>query len=70
VYGWDALAEYRWLNVDEGDSTRQGWLLGVDRHLGERFRVGVGYNFTDFSDDLTRVDFDHAGWFLNVSGNY
>lgn len=70
VYGWDALAEYRWLNVDEDDSTRQGWLLGVDRHLGERFRVGVGYNFTDFSDDLTRVDFEHAGWFLNVSGNY
>jgi hypothetical protein len=70
VYGWDALAEYRWLNVDEGDSTRQGWLLGVDRHLGERFRIGVGYNFTDFSDDLTRVDFDHKGWFLNVSGNY
>jgi hypothetical protein len=70
VYGWDALAEYRWLKVEEGDSTREGWLLGVDRHIAERLRVGVGYNFTDFSDDLTRVDFDHRGWFLNVTGSY
>ncbi len=70
VYGWDAMGEYRWLGVDEDDSTRQGWLLGVDRHVGEHFRVGVGYNFTDFSDDLRRVDFDHRGWFLNVSGSY
>lgn len=70
VYGWDALAEYRWLNVDENDSTREGFLIGVDRHLGENFRVGLGYNFTDFSDDLTRLDFDHKGWFLNFTGMY
>ncbi len=70
TYGWDALAEYRWLNVDENDSTREGFLIGVDRHLGENFRVGVGYNFTDFSDDLTQLDFDHKGWFLNFTGIY
>ena len=67
---WDALAEYRWLRVDENDSDRAGWLLGVDRHLGDHFRLGVGYNFTSFSDNLTVLDYDQKGWFLNVTGTY
>lgn len=32
--------------------------------------VGVGYNFTEFSDDLTDFDYDHKGWFLNLVGTY
>ena len=66
---WHSLAEYRWLDVRDG-GTRQGWLVGVDRDLGRNFRVGVGYNFTEFSDDLTDFDYDHKGWFLNVIGTY
>ena len=66
---WHAMAEYRWLDVDDGGS-RQGFLVGVDRDLGKNFRVGVGYNFTEFSDDLTDFDYDHKGWFLNLVGTY
>ncbi len=66
---WHALAEYRWLDVDDG-GTSQGFLLGVDRDLSKNFRIGVGYNFTDFSDDLTDFDYDHKGWFLNLVGTY
>ncbi|MBO9718087.1 MAG: hypothetical protein J7507_15115 [Pseudoxanthomonas sp.] len=66
---WHALAEYRWLDVDDG-GTRQGGLLGVDRDLGRNLRLGVGYNFTDFSDDLTDFDYDQRGWFLNMTGTY
>lgn len=67
---WDALAEYRWLRVVENDSDRIGWLVGVDRHLGDNFRLGLGYNFTSFSDNLTVLDYDQKGWFLNVTGTY
>jgi hypothetical protein len=67
---WDALVEHRWLEVNQNDSTRRGWLVGLDRHVGENFRVGVGYNFTSFSDDLAVLDYDHKGWFLNVTGTY
>lgn len=66
---WSALGEYRWLGVRDGGD-RSGALLGVDRDLGDHFRVGLGYNFTDFSDDLTDFDYDHRGWFLNVVGWY
>lgn len=66
---WHALAEARWLGVTDGGA-RQGFLVGVDRDLGRNFRVGIGYNFTDFSDDLTDFDYNHQGWFLNVVGKY
>jgi hypothetical protein len=66
---WHALGEYRWLDVKDG-GTRQGWLAGVDRDIGRNFRIGAGYNFTDFSDDLTDFDYDHRGWFMNFVGSY
>lgn len=67
---WDALAEYRWLDVDEAQSTRQGWLVGLDRHITDYLKLGVGYNFTDFSDDLTQLDYEYEGWFVNAVGKY
>ncbi|ATQ42964.1 hypothetical protein CSW64_11360 [Caulobacter mirabilis] len=66
---WHALAEYRYLGVDDG-GTRQGVLIGVDRDIGDHLRIGIGYNFTEFSDDLTDFDYDHRGLFLNVVGRF
>ena len=66
---WNLLGEYRWLDVIDG-GTRSGALFSVDRDIGEHFRIGVGFNFTDFSDDLTNFDYNHRGWFLNVVGRY
>ena len=66
---WHALAEYRWLDVDDG-GTRQGFLVGLDRDINDRFRIGIGYNFTEFSDDLTQFDYDQRGVFLNLVGTY
>ena len=67
---WDGVAEYRILDVDEADDTRQGVLLSVDRHVNDNMKVGVGYNFTDFSDDLSNEDYQNRGWFINVVGKY
>ncbi|MGY0504697.1 hypothetical protein [Luteimonas sp. e5] len=66
---WNLLGEYRWLKVKHGGD-RQGGLFAIDRDIGRNFRIGVGYNFTDFSDNLTDFDYRHRGWFLNVSGRY
>jgi opacity protein-like surface antigen len=66
---WHGLAEYRWLNAKDG-GTRSGFLVDIDRDINKNFRVGVGYNFTDFSDNLTDFDYQHEGWFLNVVGTY
>ena len=47
---------------------RRGALLVVSRSLGSHVKLGIGYNFTDFSDDLTDLDFDHRGAFLSLTG--
>jgi hypothetical protein len=66
---WHALAEIRGLAVKDG-GTRKGWLVGVDRDIGKHLRVGIGYNFTDFSDDLTKFDYRYRGFFINLMGSY
>jgi uncharacterized repeat protein (TIGR01451 family) len=67
---WDGLVEYRWLKVDETDDSRQGALAGIYRAIGENLRIGVGYNFTDFSDDLGDLSYESHGWFIDVVGSY
>lgn len=57
------------LDVDDG-GTRQGAMIALERDLTRNFRVGVGYDFTDFSDDLTELDYDYRGWFINFTGRY
>lgn len=66
---WHALAEYRILDVDNG-GTRHGALVGIDRDVGKYLRLGVGYNFTDFSDNLTDFEYDNRGLFLNLVGRF
>lgn len=66
---WHALAEYRLLDVKDG-GMRQGFLLGIDRDVAKNMRIGVGYNFTQFSDDLTDFDYDQKGFFINIVGRY
>ena len=67
---WDGLMEYRWLNVDETQDSRQGALAGIYRQIGSNLRVGVGYNFTDFSDDLTDLSYESHGWVIDLVGSY
>jgi hypothetical protein len=69
LYKWHGLVEYRALEVKEGGA-KQGYLVGVDRDITKNFRMGVGYNFTNFSDDLTKLDYKYKGWFVNFLGTY
>jgi len=70
VYRWDALFEVRSLDLPDADDSRSGALLAVYRHMGNHIKAGVGYNFSDFSDDLTQLDYKHQGLFVNLVGKY
>ncbi|MFU8816482.1 MAG: OmpA family protein [Pseudomonadales bacterium] len=65
---WDGMLEARMLELPDLGETRSGALVAIYRQLGDHVRVGVGYNFTDFSDDLTDLSFDHQGAFVNLVG--
>ena len=65
---WEFLLEGRVLDMSDLSETRSGTLATVSRYFGDHLKVGLGYNFTDFSSDLTDLSFDHHGFFLNLTG--
>jgi len=65
---WEFLAEGRLLDMADLSEKRSGALAAVSRYVGDHLKIGIGYNFTDFSDDLTDLSFDHSGVFLNLTG--
>ena len=66
VKEWDAIVELRRLAAREAGDARAGVLLGVYRHVSDGVKVGVGYNFTNFSDILTDLSYRSRGWFVNA----
>ncbi len=67
--GWEAMAEARVLDLPDASQRRSGALGAIYRYIGDHLKVGAGYNFTDFSDDLTDLSYDHQGAFLNLIGS-
>lgn len=65
---WDALLEGRRLDLPDAQDRLDGALVGLYRHVGNHIKVGAGYNFSNFSDDLTNLDYRHQGLFINIIG--
>jgi hypothetical protein len=65
IKGWESMAEARMLDLPDITQTRSGALAAIYRYLGKNLKVGAGYNFTDFSDDLTDLKYNHRGVFFN-----
>ncbi len=70
VRQWDFMLEGRMLDLTAADDRRFGVVTALYRHFNEYMKLGVGYNFADFSDDLTDQDYDAHGWFLNAVGKF
>jgi predicted porin len=70
LHRWDALFEVRRLDLPDAQDSRSGALVGLYRHFGNHLKLGAGYNFSDFSDDLTQLDYRHQGLFINLVGKY
>ena len=65
---WEGLIEGRLLDTPDTNDRRSGALVVVSRYLNRHVKIGAGYNFTDFSDDLTDLSFDHRGVFVSLTG--
>ena len=66
---WELLIEGRLLDMADLGEHRAGALTGVSRYIGDHLKIGLGYNFTDFSDDLTDLNYESQGFFLNLNGS-
>ena len=70
VREWDALIEARRLKVYDAGDERYGSLVGIYRHVTDNVKIGAGYNFTDYSDNLTDLSYRSRGWFVNVISSF
>ncbi|MBZ5505168.1 MAG: OmpA family protein [Acidobacteriia bacterium] len=65
---WDTLAEVRQLGLPDINQRRRGVLTAIYHHISKNLKAGVGYNFTNFSDELTDLKYNHRGIFVNLIG--
>ncbi|WP_037029991.1 hypothetical protein [Psychrilyobacter atlanticus] len=70
IKNWDIFSEYHWKFDQYENALEQGALISVNRHLGNNLKVGLGYNFSSFEDDLRYDDYDANGWFINIVGKF
>ena len=67
---WDALLEVRSLHLLSSGIDEIGGLGAVYRHIGAHWKLGIGHNFTSFSDDLTDLSLDDRGTFINLIAKF
>ena len=67
---WLVGAEYRRLAQSQAKDAKQGALVELARNIGEYVQASVGYNFTDFSDDLTYLGYTAQGPFARLTGKF
>jgi hypothetical protein len=65
---WKIGAEYRMLTQREARDQKRGFLIEAVRGVSDNVELGVGYNFTDFIDDLTNLDYTVQGPFIRMTG--
>ena len=68
VHQWDMTLEGRLLSLPDAQDNLSGVLVGIYRHINNYIKLGAGYNFTSFSDDLTDLSYTHQGLFINLIG--
>jgi uncharacterized repeat protein (TIGR01451 family) len=68
---FDLGLEYRMKLVDKADDQQVGWLTELMYTMGGHFRLGLGFNFTDFSDnEFSENDYSVRGVFLRFQAKY
>lgn len=68
---WDIGGEYRWLHSELAQTTLSGTMFELNYIVKNAVRLGLGYNFTSFSDDeFARLSEDHGGPFIRVIAHY
>jgi hypothetical protein len=65
---WDILAEARYMSAPSANDNSVGALFAIYREINDNARLGVGYNLSDYSDNLTDQSSRSRGFFINIVG--
>ncbi|MBF0478661.1 MAG: hypothetical protein HQL26_04190 [Candidatus Omnitrophica bacterium] len=67
---WMIGGEFRILAQHESRDMKSGFLIEAARRLNDFAQLGVGFNFTDYNDDLTSLSFASRGPFVRLTGKF
>ena len=68
---FDLGTEFRTLIQEEADDQSAGFLTELMWEVVDNARLGLGYNFTDFSDnEFSENDYSVQGWFVRMQAIY
>jgi hypothetical protein len=70
VQDWELSAEGRMLVLPDSNAREFGGLATVYKSIGDNAKIGIGYNFGIFSDDLRDLTLDDRGLFLNLQAKF
>ncbi|MEP3346677.1 MAG: hypothetical protein ABJN34_16615 [Litoreibacter sp.] len=70
VHEWDLLLEGRHLDLVDAGLSETSFLGAAYKHVGNNLKIGAGYNFGTFSDDLTDLTRDDQGAFINIIAKF
>lgn len=70
VHQWDLMLEGRLMWSPTTDEKDFGAVAAIYRHFGDNVKMGLGWNFGHFSDDLRDLTQDDHGVFVNVIGTF
>lgn len=71
THKWDIGLEYRILKQFQAHDQRQGFLIELDREILDHLRIGVGINFTDFTDsEFSDNNYSTQRYFIRIQGKY
>jgi hypothetical protein len=65
-FHWEGCLEYRIMRDIQAFDQKNGFLLAVYYLFENKAKLGIGYNFTSFNDDLIHFNENSRGWFINV----
>ena len=69
IKDWDITGEYHWKIDREYDQSEEGALVSLNKHLTDNFKIGLGYNYSEFNDDLVHEsEYSAKGLFVNLVG--
>jgi len=67
---WTISGEYRDLVQVEAKDNKQGILLQATRAINQNTEMTIGWNFTDYTDDLTNLSYTAMGPFVRMDGKF
>ena len=70
VKEWEFMGEVRTLIDPEAKNQNTGALAAIYRNVNDNFKMGIGYNFTNYTDDLTNLSYNNKGIFVNAVGKF